>query len=138
HIKKGLHGGGFGPHPRTEVRGMADAVGDMLSPRVAERHRPGPCIETTEECLEVTMRTLRSARRSRYYDAIEQGIRSADLVRQTGGFGAVVLDMGSVAPEFVTRIELATWHRYRLAAEKTQSVVLLLTQYPCAKSSSEL
>jgi hypothetical protein len=46
--------------------------------------------------------------------------------------------MGSVAPEFVTRIELATWHRYRLAAEKTQSIVLLLTQYPCAKSSSEL
>jgi len=139
HIKKGLHGGGFGPHPRTEVRGMADAVGDLLAPSVAERqHQPHACIESHEKRSEVTMRTLHSSRRSRHYDAIEQGVRSADLVLQTGGFSAVVLDMGSVAPEFVTRIELATWHRYRLAAEKTQSIVLLLTQYPCAKSSSEL
>jgi recombination protein RecA len=46
--------------------------------------------------------------------------------------------MGSIAPEYVSRIELSTWHRYRLAAERTQSSILLLSQYPCAKSSSEL
>src|ERR1700721_1350798 len=34
-IKKGLHGGGFGPHPRTEVRGLSDAVGDLFAPRCA-------------------------------------------------------------------------------------------------------
>jgi hypothetical protein len=44
----------------------------------------------------------------------------------------------SLAPEYVARIELSTWHRYRLAAERTQSSILLLSQYPCAKSSSEL
>ena len=31
-IKKGLHGGSFGPHPRTEVKGMSDAVGGFLKP----------------------------------------------------------------------------------------------------------
>ena len=50
----------------------------------------------------------------------------------------MVLDMGGLAPEFVSRVPLATWFRYRAAAERTQSSILLLTQYGCAKSSAEL
>jgi len=37
-IKKGLHGGGFGPHPRNEVKGLSDAVIGLLrseAPRCA-------------------------------------------------------------------------------------------------------
>jgi hypothetical protein len=33
---------------------------------------------------------------------------------------------------------LATWFRYRAAAERTQAVFLLLTQHSCAKSAGEL
>src|ERR1700741_3869006 len=69
---------------------------------------------------------------------IEQALRGSDLVLQAGGFGAIVLDMGSLAPEHVSRIPLATWFRYRAGAERTQASVLLLTQYACAKSSAEL
>jgi recombination protein RecA len=138
-IKKGLHGGGFGPHPRTEVRGLSVAVGDLFAPRCAEpQHRPRPQKENAEPSLSPVLQTVRSQKRAKQYDAIEQGVRSADLLLQTGGFGAIVLDMGSIAPEYVARIELSTWHRYRLAAERTQSSILLLSQYPCAKSSSEL
>jgi hypothetical protein len=138
-IKKGLHGGGFGPHPRREVRGLSDAVGDLFAPRCAEpQHRPRPQKESTEPSSISVTQTVRATRRARQYDAIEQGIRSADLLMQTGGFSAIVLDLGSIAPEYVARVELSTWHRYRLAAERTQSSVLLLTQHPCAKSSSEL
>jgi hypothetical protein len=46
--------------------------------------------------------------------------------------------MGSVAPEFALRVPLATWFRYRAAAERTHSSVLLLTQHPCSKSSAGL
>jgi recombination protein RecA len=138
-IKKGLHGGGFGPHPRTEVRGLSDAVGDLFAPRCAEpQHRPRPHKESAEPNSTVVTQAVRSPKRARQYDAIEQGVRSADLLLQTGGFSAIVLDMGSLAPEYVARIELSTWHRYRLAAERTQSSILLLSQYSCAKSSSEL
>ena len=138
-IKKGLHGGGFGPHPRTEVRGLSDAVGNLFTPRCAEpQHRPRPQKESTGRSLTPVTQIVRSPKRAKQYDAIEQGVRSADLLLQTGGFSAIVLDMGSVAPEYVARIELSTWHRYRLAAERTQSSILLLSQYPCAKSSSEL
>jgi hypothetical protein len=49
-----------------------------------------------------------------------------------------VLDLGSLAPEFASRVPLATWFRYRAAAENTQASLLLLAQYGCAKSSAEL
>jgi hypothetical protein len=69
---------------------------------------------------------------------MEQAMRAADLLLQAGGFGAVVIDMGSLAPEFVSRVPLATWFRYRAAAERTRASVVLLTQYACAKSSAEV
>jgi hypothetical protein len=72
------------------------------------------------------------------WSRIDQALRVTDLLLQAGGFGAVVLDMGSVAPEFASRVPMATWFRYRAAAERTQAVILLLTQHACAKSSAEL
>jgi hypothetical protein len=84
------------------------------------------------------MTSVHPSRSSKPWSRIEQALRSADLLLQGGGFSTIVLDMGSLAPEFVSRVPLATWHRYRLASERTQSSILLLTQYACAKSSAEL
>jgi hypothetical protein len=72
------------------------------------------------------------------WSRIDQALRVTDLLLQAGGFGAIILDMGSVAPEFTSRVPLATWFRYRAAAERSQAIILLLTQHPCAKSSAEL
>ncbi|MGD0443501.1 MAG: ATPase domain-containing protein [Edaphobacter sp.] len=144
-IRKGLHGGGFGPHPRTEANGLSQAVSGLLrpeaiAPRCAEPQRS---IRPRQEAFEPNQYAIatapkRSAPRSKPWSRIEQALRSADLLLQGGGFSAIVLDMGSLAPEFVSRVPLATWHRYRLASERTQSSILLLTQHPCAKSSAEL
>ncbi|MGB6133438.1 MAG: recombinase RecA [Acidobacteriaceae bacterium] len=70
------------------------------------------------------------------YSRLDQALRVADLLLQAGGFSAIVIDMGSVAPEFALRVPLATWFRYRAAAERTQASVLLLTQQACTKSSA--
>ena len=35
--KKGLHGGGFGPHPRTEISGLSDAIEELLQPSLQLR-----------------------------------------------------------------------------------------------------
>jgi hypothetical protein len=67
---------------------------------------------------------------------LDQALRATDLLLQAGGFSAIVLDMGSVAPEFALRVPLATWFRYRAAAERTHASVLLLTQHACTKSSA--
>jgi recombination protein RecA len=143
--KKGLHGGGFGPHPRQEIRGLSNAVGGLLQgeplvPRCSEpqvRERPKQTIVIPTPVLKVEPACLSRAT-SKPWPRMEQALRSADLLLQTGGFSAIVLDMGSLAPEFVTRVPLATWYRYRAAAERTQSSILLLTQHACAKSSAEL
>lgn len=141
---KGLHGGGHGTHPRSEVKGLSAAVDRFLSnetvaARCAEpiaKQRPIP--QEYESSLVPSTKPMRSARRARVYDAVEQALKSADLLIQTGGFSAIILDLAGVQPEVVSRIELSAWHRYRVASEQTQSSIVLLSQYPCAKSSSEL
>ena len=70
--------------------------------------------------------------------ALDQALRATDLLLQAGGFGAIVLDLGSTPAEMVWRIPLATWFRFRAAAERSRVSLLLLTQHPCARSSAEL
>lgn len=175
-VKKGLHGGGFGPHPRSEVRGLSRAVGDLLKPEPfpgrqdVERltssrgNRTSPnedrggmgqvdlaprCAEpqrrvraTREAVAEYVMQPARSQAQAtsprKPWSRLDQALRITDLLLQGGGFSCLVIDMGSVAPEFVSRIPLASWFRYRAAAEQSQASILLLTQYACAKSSAEL
>jgi hypothetical protein len=69
---------------------------------------------------------------------MEQALAAADLLLQAGGFSAIVLDMAGIKPEHVSRIEPSIWFRYRAAVERTQASLLLLMQYPCAKSAGEL
>ena len=145
-VKKGLHGGGFGPHPRGEVKGMSEALGGVLdrqalAPRCAEPQRR----IVSEQALEIPAAPAwpqrhgrRPAVAAKPWGRIEQALRVADLLLQAGGFGAIVLDMADLAPEYALRVPLATWFRYRAAAERTQTSVLLLTQQACAKSSAAL
>ena len=144
--KKGLHGGGFGPHPRNEVKGLSEAVSDLLrpetfAPRCAEPQRKErPEKEAFEPNSQKPSARLsrRPAPSAKPLSRMDQAIRVTDLLLQGGGFSAIVLDMGSIAPEYASRVPLATWFRYRAAAEKTQASIVLLTQHSCAKSSGEL
>jgi hypothetical protein len=144
-IKKGLHGGGFGPHPRNEVKGLSDAVSGFLRPEVTAPRcaEPQRRIKPEREVFEPNVpRRLVHHRKpivsGKPWSRIEQALRVTDLLLQAGGFSAIVLDMGSIAPEYASRVPLATWFRYRAAAEKNQASILLLTQHACAKSSAGL
>jgi len=145
-ITQGLHGGGCGPHPRTEVNGLGAAVGNLLrtdealAPRCAEplprpaRDREIPPAVSPHP-PEYPRRRTQSLKP---WARIEQALRVADLLLQAGGFAVIVLDMGGIAPEHASRVPLATWFRYRAAVERTQTSLLLLTQHPCSKSSGEV
>lgn len=143
--KKGLYGGGCGGHPRNEVKGLSEAVSGLLrpeaiAPRCAEpqrRIRPEREIFMPQPQA-IAPRSKVRAHAGKPWARIEQGLRVTDLLLQAGGFSAIVLDMASIAPEHASRVPLATWFRYRAAAERTQAVFLLLTQYSCAKSAGEL
>jgi recombination protein RecA len=144
-IKKGLHGGGFGPHPRTESKGLSEAIRGFLkpeaiAPRCAEPQRR---MKAEEQPFEPTSPPVaiaigRPVFAGKPWSRMEQALRVTDLLLQAGGFGSIVLDMGSIAPEFALRVPLATWFRYRAAAERSQVSILLLTQHSCAKSSAGL
>jgi recombination protein RecA len=143
--KKGVHGGGFGPHPRGEVKGLSSAVSSFLrpetvAPRCAEpqrRVRREPEVFKPNQ-RSVIQRWSRPATSRKPWSRIEQALQTTDLILQGGGFSAIVLDMGSIAPEHASRVQLATWFCYRAAAENSQASFLLLTQHSCAKSSAEL
>jgi recombination protein RecA len=142
--KQGLHGGGCGGHPRNEVKGLAEAVPGLLrpealAPRCAEpQRRTRPEREKFEPQKQMAPAARTGIQQGKPWPRMEQALRAVDLVLQAGGFSVVVLDMASLAPEHAARVPLATWFRYRAAAERTQASVVLLTQHACAKSSGEL
>ena len=70
------------------------------------------------------------------YSHLDQALRATDLLLQAGGFAAIVLDLGSTAPEQGTRIPLASWFRFRQAADRTRCSLLVLAQQPLAQSSA--
>jgi recombination protein RecA len=69
---------------------------------------------------------------------MDRALRATDLLLNTGGFRVIVLDMGDVRLEQVRRISLASWYRYRLQAEKSQALFLILTQAMCASSCASV
>ena len=72
------------------------------------------------------------------WSRLEQALKATDLLLQAGGFAAIVLDMSDVLAQHTMRIPLATWYRFRLAAEQARTALILLTQSPCASSCAAL
>jgi hypothetical protein len=86
----------------------------------------------------VPLPAIKKAPRSKSWTRLEQALRVTDLLLQAGGFSCIVLDMGSLNAEYALRVPLATWFRFRAAAERLQSNVLLLTQHVCSRNSAGL
>ena len=109
---------------------------------MAHHHEPFvPAIDRTSAETAISIAPYQPAASSRTRNAqpwqqLDQALRATDLLMNAGGFAAIVLDLGSVAPEFATRIPLATWFRFRAVADSSRTSLLLLTQKPCARSSA--
>jgi hypothetical protein len=67
---------------------------------------------------------------------LDLGLRATDLLLQAGGFAGVVLDLGDTAVEQASRIPLATWFRYRQAAERTQCSLVVVGTRGYAQSAA--
>ncbi len=99
------------------------------SPAATKSYRPGWRASAKVEGKQPRVTT---------WATLDQAIRATDLLLNAGGFGALVLDLSRTPAEFAERIPLATWFRFRAAAERSRTVVLLLTQDSCARSSAGL
>ncbi len=70
--------------------------------------------------------------------ALEQLLRVADLLLESGGFGLIALDLGDLAPQSARHIPLTTWFRFRRAVEHTSTVLLAIERQSIAGSCSSL
>ncbi len=189
------HTGGGSPHPRSEGRGMPEAITAMLNshggfydhqtrrerkaigtpgmpnrplttrsphreeqvtsdrqparrgenlaniaiaPRCAEPQPRRLASVPTSDRIPIPLQHRKSESPRTPWQALDQALRATDLLLQNGGFGALILDLGSTPAETAWRIPQATWFRFRSACERTRASLLLLTQHPCAGSSAEL
>ena len=73
---------------------------------------------------------------TRPWTRLDQALRATDLLLQAGGFASIVLDLGDTAPEHGSRIPLATWFRFRQAAERTRGSLVVLGLAAYAQSSA--
>lgn len=78
----------------------------------------------------------KNSRDSQTWTRLDQALRATDLLLQSGGFSAIVLDLADESVEHGRRIPLATWFRYRQAADRTRCSVLVLGKAPFAQSSA--
>jgi hypothetical protein len=69
---------------------------------------------------------------------LDQALRAADLLLQVGGFAAIVLDFGGIAPEYGNRIPLSSWFRFLQAADRTRCCLIVLGKAPYAQSSASV
>jgi recombination protein RecA len=70
--------------------------------------------------------------------SVEQALRITDLLLQSGGFGLVAVDFADVPFQSVRRIPLTSWFRFQRAVEPTPTVLLVLTEKPCAQTCAAL
>jgi hypothetical protein len=94
-------------------------------------------------CQERPQQQPRAARTPRSEKAkpwtkLDQALRATDLLLQAAGFAAIVLDLGDTAPEHGSRIPLATWFRFRQAADRTRCSLVVLGQASYAQSSAAI
>jgi len=76
--------------------------------------------------------------KSKPWTQLDQALRATDLLLQAGGFAAIVLDLGDTAPEHGLRIPLATWFRFRQAADRARCSLVVMGKAAYAQSSAAL
>ena len=69
---------------------------------------------------------------------LEQLLRAADLLLESGGFGLIALDLGDLPPQTARHIPLTMWFRFRRAVEHTPTVLLAIERQSIAGSCSSL
>lgn len=67
---------------------------------------------------------------------LDQALRVTDLLLQARGFAAIVLDLGDVDPAHGMRIPLASWFRFRQAADRSRCSLVVLGRASFAQSSA--
>lgn len=153
--------GGF-RHPRDQMRGLETSIPSVVGngsgagvdvvarcageqvERDREKPRRGANVrpqrfwqDKIQDVSDLPTRE-RVSSRGKPWQRLKQGLRATDLLLNSGGWGVVVLDFGSISWVDVRRIPLSTWFRFQRIIEKTPTILVLLGEEPCAKGCASL
>ncbi|MGE0451169.1 MAG: hypothetical protein AB7Q29_16475 [Vicinamibacterales bacterium] len=70
--------------------------------------------------------------------ALEQAVKALSLVLQAGNFGLVILDLGEAPADEIRRLPFTTWLRIQRMVEGSQTVALIVSPAPLARSAAGL
>jgi hypothetical protein len=93
--------------------------------------------EAVEVRTDVVESPARAARKLAFR-RLEQGLRAADLLLQSGGFSLIALDAADVAQEIARKVPMTTWYRFRRGVENTPTSFVLLTRGAVATGCASL
>jgi hypothetical protein len=88
--------------------------------------------------LWVRCRSADRQAKAKPWSRLDQALRATDLLLQAGGFAAIVLDLANTAPEHAGKIPLASWFRFRQAADSSRCCLIVLGKAGYAQSSAAL
>ena len=150
-------------HPREQIRGIGEAIPDLMRKKSVERDPQKISIvarcagEQVERDRELPRRGIRQlhlkmipqekiaskniprfARCSKPWKQMEQGLRATELLLQSGGWGVIVLDLGGISWVEARKINLSLWFRFRRAVENTPTILLMLSEESYAKTCASI
>ncbi|MGC2272492.1 MAG: hypothetical protein WA555_16925 [Candidatus Sulfotelmatobacter sp.] len=69
---------------------------------------------------------------------LEQAFKATDMLLRSGGFGLIVVDLGSIAERFVRGVPLSSWFRFSRVVEEQSTALVFIEQQPHATSCAGL
>jgi hypothetical protein len=69
---------------------------------------------------------------------LEQAFKVTEKLIRNGGFGLIVVDLGSIAERFVRNVPLNSWFKFSRVVEKQATALVFVEQQPHATSCAGL
>ena len=116
----------------------ARQVAVSVMPHSAMQRDVTPSAQPMAKQDEKKSRKAARVRSASPWDRMDRVVQTTDLLLQGSGFSCIVMDLSGVDARYAHRIPLATWFRFRAAADRTRTSLLVLTRHPCTGSSGEV
>jgi hypothetical protein len=121
---------------RTHNYGVNNREGNIA--REFEKAMSGHVSAKAFEPLQSSAMRASTSRNPAHRSALEQALKAADLLLESGGFGAVILDLGDVSTKLARRVPLTSWFRFRRTVEHTDTALVVLERESNAKTCASL
>src|SRR5437588_10150410 len=69
---------------------------------------------------------------------MEQALKCADMLAHGGGWGAIILDLSDISVEWVRRLPVSYWYRFRRAVEHSPTVFVVMEREPFVKACASM